>query len=77
MGLVEVIEIHHEFALRRGVEAEIAEVRVAADHRSDSCGWQRGDVCGHHDRGAAQEAVRGADHAAHPDRDELVESTSV
>src|SRR6476620_10072621 len=77
MGLVEVVEIHHEFTLGRSVETEVPEVRVAADHWGDPGGRQPGDVCGHHDGGAAQDPVRRVDHPADPDRDEFVQSTPV
>ena len=38
-------------------------------------GGRRGDVVGHHDRGAAQEPVRRGDHAADPDRDQAFQPT--
>ena len=66
VGLVEVVEVDHEVALRRGVEAEVAQVGVAADHRGDAGGRQVRHVVGHHDGGAAQEPVRRRDHPARP-----------
>ena len=77
MGLVEVVEVEHELALRGGVEPEVAEVRVAADHRGDPGGRQSRDVFGHHDRRSPQEAVRRRDHAGDPDGDQLLEPTLV
>ena len=38
--LVEVVEVDDEVALGRGVEAEVAQVGVAADHRPDAGGRQ-------------------------------------
>ena len=58
MGLVEVVEVEDEVALGRGVEAEVAQVRVAADDRQDAGGRQPGEVLGHDRRGAAQEGER-------------------
>ena len=70
--LVEVVEVEDEVALRGGVEAEVAQVRVAADHRRDAGGRQRGEVRGH-DRGRpAEERERARDHPPDPHRDQPV-----
>ena len=58
MGLVEVVEVEDEVALRRGVEAEVPEVRVTADDRCDAGGGQPGEVCGHDRGGTAEEGER-------------------
>ena len=68
--LVEVVEVEDEIALRRGVEAEVAQVGVTADHRGDAGGRQRGEVRGHDRRGAAQEGERARDHPPDPHRDQ-------
>jgi hypothetical protein len=52
-------------------------VRVAAHHWRDAGRREPGDVFGHHDGGAAQEAVRRGDHAADPDRDEALDPATV
>jgi hypothetical protein len=70
VGLVEVVEVDDEVALRRGVEAEVAQVRVAAHDRADAGGGQVRHVLSHHDGGAAQEPVGRRDHPAHPHRHE-------
>ena len=71
MGLVEVVQVHHQVALGRCVEAEVAEVRVAADHRGDAGGGQPGDVDRHHVRRAAQETVWRGCHPANANRNQL------
>ena len=75
--LVEVVEVDDQLALGRGVEAEVAEVGVAAGDGHDPGRRQPGDVGGHDDRGAAQEAVRRGDHPRDPDRHELGHAAAV
>ena len=77
MCLVEVIEIDHELALGRGVEAEVAEVGVTADDRRDAGRGQLREVLGVHRRGAAEEGVRRGRHAPDPDGDEPLDVTGV
>ena len=70
--LVEVVEVDDEVALRRGVEAEVAQVGVAADHRRDPGGREVAEIVGHHPGGPPEEPVRRGRHPAHPDRDQRV-----
>jgi general stress protein YciG len=77
VGLVEVIEVEDEITLGGGVEAEVAQVRVAADDRVDPGGGQVGEVLSHDRGSAAKEGVRGGDHSANPDRDQPIQSTFV
>ena len=77
MRLVEVVQVDDQIALRGGVEAEVAQVRVTADHRGDPGGRQAGNILRHHDRGAAQEAVGPGGHPADAERDQPVEPALV
>jgi hypothetical protein len=67
---VEVVEVDDQVLLGWGVEAEISEVRVTADDRLGTGGWQTAEVFSHHDGGAAQEAVWGGGHPRCSDWDE-------
>ena len=75
--LVEVVEVDHQIAFRRGVEAKIAEVRIATHHGCDPGRGQSRDVLRHDDRGATQEAVRRVDHSADSDRNEPIHTALV
>ena len=55
--LVEVVQVDHEVSFGRGIQAEIAQVRVAADDRGDARRLEPREVVGHDDRGATQKAV--------------------
>ena len=55
---IEIVEVDHQVLLGRGVEAEVAEMSVAANDRLDASGGQPGEVFGHDHRGAAQVAIR-------------------
>jgi hypothetical protein len=68
VGLVEVVEVEDQVALGRGVEAEVAQVGVAADDRLDPGAGQMGEVLGHQRGRAAQEGVRRGQHAPDPHR---------
>ena len=70
MGLVEVVEVEDEVALGGGVEAEVAQVRVTADHRRDAGGGQPGEVLRHHPGRAAEEGERAGGHPPDPHRDQ-------
>jgi hypothetical protein len=77
VSLVEVIEVDHQIPLGRGIEPEIAEVRVTAHHGCDSgCGQMR-HVLSHHHGGSAEKSVRRVDHAPDPDRDQPVDPALV
>ena len=75
--LVEVVQVDDQLALGRGVEAEVAQVRVPADDRRNPGRRQRRHVVGHHDRRAAQEPVWRAHHPSDPDRDQVRQPTLV
>ena len=74
MRLVEVVQVDDQIPLGRAVETEVAEVRVAADHRGDAGGRQPGDILRHHDGGAAQEPVRRGGHPPDPDRESATQA---
>ena len=69
--LVEVVDVEHEPPLRAGEDAEVGEVRVAAqlDLRADDGGVR--EVGRHDRRRAAQERERRGQHPADADRDQL------
>ena len=68
VGLVEVVEVEDQVALGRGVEAEVAQVGVAADDRLDPGAGKVGEVLGHQGGRAAQERVRRGHHPPDPHR---------
>ncbi len=70
MRLVEIVQVDNEIPFRRGVETEVAKMRITADHRTDAGRRQRCDILGHHAGGAPQEPVGRGHHAGHPDRDQ-------
>ena len=47
MGLVEVVDVEHEIALRGGEAAEVGEVGVTAQLDPDARLGHGGQVCGH------------------------------
>ena len=67
---VEVVEIEDQIAFRRGVEPEISQVRITADHGLDAGSWQGRKILGHERGRTTQEGIRGRHHAADPDRDQ-------
>jgi hypothetical protein len=77
VGLVEVVEVEDQVALGRGVEAEVAQVGVAADDRLDPGPGQVGKVLGHERGRAAQEGVRRGHHPPHPHRHQPLEPALV
>ena len=77
MGFVEVVEVDDQVAFRGGIEPEVSEMGVPADDRRDPGTRQVRNIVGHHDRGAAQEAVWRGHHSADPDRDQLLETALV
>ncbi len=60
--LVEVVDVEHERAIRRGIGAEVREVRVAAELRLQARARNAGEVRGHEVRGPAIERERGDEH---------------
>jgi hypothetical protein len=70
MGLVEVVEVEHQVALGRGVEAEVAEVGVPADDWGDPGRGESREVVRHDPGVAAKEGVRRRHHPADTDGDE-------
>lgn len=76
-GLVEVVEIEHEGALRRRVEAEVRHVRIAA--RGDLDAARRpGPEIGRHERGGAEvERERARRHPCAAQRDELGDTRGI
>ena len=77
VGLVEVVEVEDQVALGRGVEAEVAQVGVAADDRLDPGPGQVGEVLGHQRGRAAQERVRRGRHPPDPHRDQPLQPALV
>ena len=77
VGLVEVVEVEDEVALRGGVEPEVAQVGVAADHGQDAGRGQPGEVLRHDRRRAAQEGERGRRHPSDPHRDQPLDPALV
>ncbi len=71
--LVEVVEVEHERALRRGEEAEVRDVRVTAGGDEDPAVRVAGEVCGLDRGGAAVEREGAGRHALDAQRDELGE----
>ena len=71
--LVEVVQVDDQIPLRGGVEAEVPQVRVTADHRGDAGGRQPGSIRRHHHRRTAQESVRRGGHPPDPHRDQPAE----
>lgn len=70
-GLVEIVEVEHERALRRGVEAEVRDVGVSARGDVDGGRGIAGEV-GRHDRGSpAVEGERRSGHPLDPQGDEF------
>src|SRR5712691_10178050 len=57
-GLVEVVEVEDEIALRRCEAAEIGEVGVAGELGREPGSRRRGEVMGHHDCRPAEERER-------------------
>ena len=77
VGLVEVVQVKDQLPLGRRVEAEVAQMCIATDNRSDARSRQSGEVLGHDRGGAAKERIRRGHHAAHPDRYEPLQSPFV
>ena len=68
MRFVEVVEIEDQIALRRGVEPEVSQVRIAADHGLDAGSGKVAKSWAMRGR-TTQEGIRGRHHAADPDGD--------
>jgi len=70
-GLVKIVDIENETAIRRGVCAQVANVSVAADLHKNLRARQRSQVSGHH-RNVPAEVTKGRErHARHLDRHQL------
>ncbi len=69
--LVEVVDVEHEVALRRGEATEVREVGVAAELHLDPRARGPGQIGGHHVGGPAEEGERRGDHPPVADRDQL------
>ena len=69
--LVEVVEVEDEPAVGGGEDAEVRQVRVAAELGGDAGRRATGEIGGHDRRGAAEERERRGEHPAVADRDEL------
>ena len=76
-GFVKVVEVEHEGALRRGVEAEIRYVRVPAGGHQDACCRFSSEVSGHERRGASVERKRALTHALGAQRYQFLEACCV
>ena len=76
-GLVEVVEVEHERALRRGVEAEVRHVRVAAGCDQDAAVRLAGEVRSLDRGGAAVERERTRRHPLDPQGDQVGHAQSV
>jgi hypothetical protein len=70
-GLVEVVDVEDEPAVRCGEPAEVGEVRIAAQLDARAADRRAGEVGGHDRRGAAEEREGRAHHAAVADGHEL------
>src|SRR6516225_3626769 len=77
MRLVEVIEIEYKVALRRGVESEVAEVRIAADHRFEAGFREARKVLRHQGSRTAQKGVGRSRHSANPHWNQVVQTSGV
>jgi hypothetical protein len=77
MRLVEIVQVDDQLTLGRGIEAEISEMRVAADNWIDARSWKSRNIIGHHDGCAAQKTVRRGDHPPDPNGDQPVQPALV
>ncbi len=73
-GLVEVVEVEQQGAFRGGVQAEVEQVRVAAELDGQAGVRGRGQIGGEYGGGTAQEGERRGGHPAVPDRQQLGEA---
>ncbi len=71
-GLVEVVDVEHQAALRRAEDAEVREVRITAQLHPQAGRRRRGEIIGHHQRRAPEECERGDHHAAVANRYEVL-----
>jgi hypothetical protein len=70
-GLIEVVDVEDQASLRRAEQAEVGQVRVAAQLHSKVRPRAERQVGGHHARRTAVEGERRDQHPSVPDRDEL------
>src|SRR5215212_9456454 len=71
-GLVEVVEVEEQGALRGGVRTEVQEVGVAAELGLDAGLRGAREIVGHDDGRSPQERERGGHHTRVADRQELL-----
>ena len=70
-GLVEVAQVEHQVALRRRPEAEVEDVCIPAELHRQSAVRPRGEISGHHRRGAAVIVPGRLRHPLMSDRDQV------
>src|SRR5918994_2135550 len=70
-GLVGVVDVEEQGALRGGIRPEVREVGVAAKLSLDASPRGAREVAGHHDGRPTHEGERGSHHARVPNRDEV------
>ena len=68
---VEVVDVQNQVALRRGEDAEVQQMAVAAGLHSQAGAGERGQVVSHQSRRTAQEGERAAQHAPITDGDQI------
>ncbi len=68
---VEVVDVQNQVALRRGEDAEVQQMAVAARLYSQAGAGERGQVVSHQARRAAQEGERAAQHPPITDGDQI------
>jgi hypothetical protein len=75
--LVEVVEIEHHCAVRRGVEANVGHIRVSAAHHLDPARRPSREVGGHHGGRSAVEGKGIGQHPGEPKRYEFGDPVGV
>ena len=70
-GLVEIVDVEDHLPLGRAEQAEVRQVRIAAELHRQAGTRGRGEVGGHDERGAAKERERADQHAPVADGHEL------
>src|SRR5689334_8766013 len=69
--LVEVVDAEHQPAVGSGEDAEVGQVRVAAELRVEPGAWPVGQIGRHDEGGSAEERERRDQHPPVPDWNEL------
>src|SRR5450631_3025320 len=75
MSLIEIVEIKHQVAFWRGIEAKVAKVSVAADDRQNSGSGQTGEVLDHQAGRPSQKRVRRGHHPTNSHRYQTFQAT--